>query len=145
MELYLILMILITDHRDTLINWCSENMSFCCALFMTAHLQFMPYVKHLPFAKAESPSEKHSLHAATFGRWRQKDSAFPESQEHGQQGRSATKLKWRVEHHTCGDKRRLSWLFTILLTGNESCMSGIQERHLHEYCMQILQYRIRKC
>lgn len=49
---------------------------------MTARLQFMPYVKHLPFAKAESPSEKPSLHAATFGKWRQKDSAFPESQKH---------------------------------------------------------------
>lgn len=48
-----------TEHRlQRLIIWCSENMGFCCALLVTAYLQFMPYVKHLPFAKAERPPGK---------------------------------------------------------------------------------------
>lgn len=62
-------------------------MGFCCALFMPANLQFMPYVKHLLSARPESTSEKHSLHAATLGKRGQKDTALPESQGHRKRGK----------------------------------------------------------
>lgn len=109
---------------------------------MTTHLQFMPYVKHLHFAKAEISSEKKS-ETATLGKERQRD---PENQCHKPQGRCVTRLLSQGKNTiTSGDKRPFLWFFTILFIENESCMVGIPERHLQEYCMQTLQHRIKKC
>lgn len=114
------------QNTGTLFNWRPENVG--CALLVTAQSQFMPCVKHLPFAKAERPPEKHSQPPALsqLGEARIKRQSLPVGQGHRLQNRSLARFLvkgresyiWKQKYFIL-----LPWLFTTLSTGNEFHMS----------------------
>lgn len=147
MALHFIFMILNRDYRDSLFKWCSENMGFCCAQLVTAYLQFMPCVKHLPFGKAGWPLWKTQPVLSQLGE-RLKGQSIPIGQGHGLQGRNVARflVKGRedVVHAKTNMLHTSAWIVYHPLNW-EWIPQVVQERHLKEFCMQVLQYWIKKC